>query len=104
MPALRYIVLEHSQIDSPHFDLMLELAPESELATWRLPHWPPEANDVFTPLPPHRRHYLEYQGPISGDRGLVRRVASGTHHVLEDYPARLVICLNDGRRIELPRP
>lgn len=29
-------------------------------------------------LADHRRVYLEYEGPLSGDRGEVRRVASGT--------------------------
>jgi hypothetical protein len=103
MPALRYVVLLHRQIDLPHYDLMVELTPGSDLATWRIAHWPPEANDDFTPLPLHRRHYLEYEGPISGDRGQVLRVASGTHSILENSPSRLLICLEDGRRVELPK-
>ncbi|MGD0462689.1 MAG: hypothetical protein ABSB74_09380 [Tepidisphaeraceae bacterium] len=102
MPSLRYVVLQHSQIDVPHYDLMIELAPGSDLATWRGPHWPPEANDEFTPLPLHRRHYLQYEGPISDNRGKVLRVASGIHRILENSPVRLVVCLDDGRRIELP--
>ncbi|HBE68769.1 MAG TPA: hypothetical protein DDW52_11540 [Planctomycetaceae bacterium] len=27
----------------------------------------------------HRRHYLTYEGPVSGNRGEVKRVASGTY-------------------------
>ncbi len=30
----------------------------------------------------HRRVYLEYEGPVSGDRGNVRRVDSGTYRML----------------------
>ncbi len=103
MPALRYVVLHHTEIEQPHYDLMFEVAPGSNLATWRVPHWPPKAKEDFTPLPRHRRRYLEYEGPISGDRGKVLRVAFGTHRILENSPAHLVICLDDGRRIELPR-
>lgn len=32
---------------------------------------------VFEALPLHRRRYLEYEGPLSGDRGRVKRVVSG---------------------------
>jgi len=31
----------------------------------------------LTPLAPHRRAYLDYQGPISGGRGTVQRVDRG---------------------------
>jgi hypothetical protein len=103
MPALRYVVLHHSRIDEPHYDLMLELEPGSELATWRTPHWPPQPTDDFTPLASHRRDYLEYEGPISGNRGEVRRVAAGLHQIVEDSDKRLVIRLTDGPQIELPR-
>jgi hypothetical protein len=82
---------------------MLELEPGSDLATWRVPHWPPEANDHFTPLPHHRRHYLEYEGPVSDNRGEVRRVACGLHTLLENSPTRIVTCLTDGQQIKLPR-
>lgn len=33
-------------------------------------------------LPDHRAAYLEYEGPISGDRGHVDRVASGSYEVI----------------------
>jgi hypothetical protein len=103
MPALRYVVLQHSEIDEPHYDLMIETAPGSDLATWRVSHWPPDATDKFTALPNHRRHYLEYEGPISGNRGKVLRIASGTHQIVENSPARFVIHLDNGNQIELTR-
>jgi hypothetical protein len=67
----RFVVLEH---DHPflHWDLMLE-AGES-LRTWRLAAPPaPGVVTEATPLGDHRRLYLDYEGPVSGDRGRVSR-------------------------------
>ena len=76
-PALRYVVLRHDGIAEPHYDLMFETEPGSLLATWRSPVWPIGDRVRLTPLPPHRRDYLEYEGPVSGNRGEVKRVARG---------------------------
>jgi hypothetical protein len=81
-PPLRYVVLRHEGIDDPHFDLMLEMAPGGPLATWRAPHWPPSYGDYFVRLPDHRNSYLEYEGPVSGNRGHVARCAAGTCEAL----------------------
>ena len=40
--------------------------------------WASRGRFLLTPLPPHRRRYLTYQGPISRGRGTVRRVDAGT--------------------------
>jgi hypothetical protein len=101
MPVLRYVVLHHTGIDDPHFDLMFETAPGSDLTTWRVPHWPPRTNDKFARLPIHRRHYLEYEGAVSSNRGSVLRVAFGTHRIVENSPVRFVICLDQKQQIEL---
>jgi hypothetical protein len=74
---LRYVVLRHEGVAAPHFDLMFETAAGSPLATWRLDQWPIEKSAGLTRLGEHRREYLEYQGPVSGDRGQVQRVAQG---------------------------
>ena len=67
----RYVILEH---DYPvlHWDLMLEAG--SSLRTWRLAS-PPTAGQIIvaTPLGDHRLIYLDYEGPLSGDRGAVAR-------------------------------
>jgi hypothetical protein len=76
--ALRYVVLRHEGIAQPHFDLMFETAPDSPLATWRADRWPIHHGSALTKLPDHRRAYLEYEGPLSGDRGQVSRVTAGT--------------------------
>jgi hypothetical protein len=79
--VLRYVVLHHTGIDKPHFDLMLETAPGSLLATWRLPRWPVDEQLPIDKLAAHRRDYLEYEGPLTGNRGEVRRVLAGTYRL-----------------------
>ncbi len=77
---LRYVVLRHDGIADPHFDFMYEPAPDEPLRTFRLDAWPPASPDAVleaTEIAPHRRAYLDYEGPVSGDRGFVRRVAAG---------------------------
>jgi hypothetical protein len=84
-PQLKYVILRHEAIDSPHFDLMFETTPGSSLQTWRSEVWPIDQDTELVKLSDHRRDYLTYEGPISGDRGHVRRVASG--FCLIDRPA-----------------
>ncbi len=86
-PACRFVVLHHTGIDPPHYDLMYEREPGGMLATWRLPAWPPPGSIPVEPLGDHRRAYLDYEGPVSGDRGNVRRVASGTCRVAREHAA-----------------
>ena len=76
MPALRYVILHHTGIQEPHFDLMFETLPGSMLTAWRSPQWPIEAPAPVTRLRDHRRLYLEYEGDVSG-QGAVSRVAEG---------------------------
>ena len=76
---MRFAILHHTGIPSPHFDLLIETGPDALLLTFRLEHWPitaPAPADI-TRQADHRRVYLEYEGPISGNRGEVRRIASG---------------------------
>jgi hypothetical protein len=47
------------------------------LITWRCTDWPIVAGDELIQLAEHRRAYLNYQGPISDNRGHVRRVVGG---------------------------
>lgn len=71
----RFAILRH---DHPflHWDLLLEAGPVA--TTWRLLR-PPLDRELIAAelLPDHRLLYLEYEGPVSGNRGCVRRVAGG---------------------------
>jgi hypothetical protein len=92
----RFVVLTH---DHPvlHWDLMLEQG--GFLRTWRLVRPPDEAsqNDAEA-LPDHRRAYLDYEGPVSGDRGMVARWDAGTYETVESTNDRIVIQLA-GRKL-----
>jgi hypothetical protein len=75
---LRYAILHHTGIPSPHFDLMFETAPGSDLATWRVAAWPIAGPASATRLKDHRRVYLDFQGELTQGRGRVDRIADGT--------------------------
>lgn len=82
---LRYVVLHHTghpHHGEPHYDLMLEQAEDEPLLSIRLPAWPPAEGMHIEWTPPHRRVYLDYEGPVSNNRGHVRRIASGTYRML----------------------
>jgi hypothetical protein len=74
---MRYVVLHHEGVARPHFDLMVEWSAVEWLETFRCPAWPPRVGQTLTKIDSHRREYLEYEGPLSGDRGSVRRIAAG---------------------------
>lgn len=77
---LRTVVLLHTLPGgSSHFDWMLEQPGEGDLATFRCTLSPHDAERWGAErLPDHRRAYLDYEGPISRNRGDVQRVAAGT--------------------------
>jgi hypothetical protein len=74
---LRYVVLHHTGVPDPHFDLMYEAGPGAPLITYRAPAWPVAAPTEVERLPDHRPAYLDYEGPVSDGRGDVRRVERG---------------------------
>jgi hypothetical protein len=72
----RFAILEH---DHPfrHWDFLLEAG--DVLKAWRLLAEPQRGRPIpAEPLPDHRPMYLDYEGPISGDRGRVTRWDGGT--------------------------
>ncbi|GIW82916.1 MAG: hypothetical protein KatS3mg105_4723 [Gemmatales bacterium] len=91
----RFAILEH---DHPHrhWDLMLEA--KGMLRTWRL-EAPPEERRPFVaePIADHRLVYLEYEGPVSGNRGTVSRWDGGAMEWLVDEPTRLVVRVSGAR-------
>lgn len=72
---MRFALLAHD-FPTPHWDLLLEAGPACR--TWRILTDPTQPGPYpAKPLPDHRLHYLTYEGPVSGDRGSVKRVDSG---------------------------
>lgn len=88
----QFVLLEHSW-RGVHHDLMLE-TPHG-LATWAI-------DDPLVPgaiwrarrLADHRLAYLDYEGPVSRDRGSVRRIDKGTYDTLCWEPTRVVARLS----------
>ena len=75
-----------------HFDWMFEA--DAGLRTWATEERLPlrEAGSaVALELPLHRLAYLDYEGPVSGNRGSVRRVERGRFRVLSDAADRFEI-------------
>ncbi len=75
---MRYVVLHHEQVATPHYDLMFE-KPDGRLKTFRAECWPVRGEAELLELTDHRAAYLDYEGPISGGRGSVRRIESGEY-------------------------
>jgi hypothetical protein len=103
MSALRYVVLHHTGIDPPHYDLMFERNPHEALATVRCSDWPPTEDTVFERIGDHRRSYLDYEGPISGNRGEVARIEAGVFNLEADRDDLLLISLSSGIQIRVPK-
>jgi len=82
-PAARVALLRHTLPDGKwHFDWLLQHDPDpnARAATFRLTdpvHQLDRADGTLERLPDHRSRYFEYEGPISGGRGAVVRVAAG---------------------------
>ena len=83
MPAVRFVILHHCQPGGEHWDLMIEQP--RMLSTWRLSRNPLDHPGETIParrIGDHRKAYLDYEGPVSDDRGKVHRVDGGTYQLL----------------------
>jgi len=92
----RFVVLEH---DHPnlHWDLMLEGS--DALRTWRLA-LAPAGNSIriaAVALGAHRKVYLDYEGPVSGQRGSVQRWDLGGYNIGSETDDLLVIAFSGQR-------
>ncbi|MEX2559208.1 MAG: DNA polymerase ligase N-terminal domain-containing protein [Pirellulales bacterium] len=91
----RFVVLRHDlppgQPRGVHWDLMLEEEDSGTLRTWSLPE-PPAAGTMLIAeaLSDHRLDYLDFEGPISQDRGSVTRWDRGTYELLARTSRELV--------------
>jgi hypothetical protein len=73
----RFVVLEHDYPER-HWDFMLEA--DDVLRTWRLAAPPQHGTPVAAEASfDHRLMYLDYEGPVSGNRGQVVAWDRGTY-------------------------
>ena len=64
------------------------------LRTWSVEREPWSAGTVeASELPDHRLDYLDYEGPVSGDRGTVRQFDRGEYATEEEGGDRWVVAL-----------
>lgn len=98
----RFVILLHEmpQRDGrgTHWDFMLE--EDESLAVWAI-EAEPDRIEMEIPclqLPPHRKHYLDYEGPVSKNRGNVTRFDAGTFSWIERSDSRVVV-LVDGEKL-----
>ncbi len=97
----RFVILRH---ETPanlsrglHWDFMLEH--EGALRTWALSEEPQCPGIVAAlELAVHRMAYLQYEGPVSGDRGSVTRWDEGEFQLLAESSDRIELTLL-GRRL-----
>jgi hypothetical protein len=91
----RYAILEHDHPER-HWDFLLEAG--DVLRAWRLaaPPWPGQTVAAEASFD-HRRLYLDYEGPVSGDRGRVVRWDAGLFSWEAVGDGRVVVRLEGGR-------
>jgi DNA polymerase Ligase (LigD) len=101
MPELpsqgRFVLLEHTW-KGVHWDLMLEVG--ESLKTWAIDE--PIIIGMELParqLSDHRLAYLTYEGPVSGQRGMVRRIAEGTFWSRSWDPDHVRVVLTGGQLV-----
>lgn len=92
----QFVILHHrlpaESARPDHFDLMFEDG--DSLLTWAIANVPNEQPQVAEELPPHRREYLTYEGPVSNNRGQVVRVAAGIFEWLQRGEGELIAVLD----------
>jgi hypothetical protein len=101
----RFVILLHTIGIEEHWDIMLEVDVGGckQLDTWSIP---PQSNLIKTnsnntnctissfscpaiKLPYHRIAYLDYEGEVSKNRGIVKRVDNGTYQKINNNKFRL---------------
>lgn len=81
-----------------HWDLFLETQHKS-LWTWSFSdEWGTAARFLGIRLSDHRPMYLDYDGPISGGRGTVQRIATGEYEIKrlgdDGLPREITLSMN----------
>jgi len=92
----RFVILEHDHPEL-HWDLMLEAS--EVLRTWKLAGPPSADHEVLVQSSfDHRLFYLDYEGPISGNRGNVVRWDEGEFAWLKQEAGEVAVLLT-GKRL-----
>jgi hypothetical protein len=92
----RFAISRHEGPRGLHWDLFLETG--QILRTWALPRVPePGIEITCEALADHRVAYLDYSGPISGNRGTVALWDSGSFQMTESSDRELVLDLAGGK-------
>jgi len=90
---LNLVLLHHTGIDKPHYDVMFETAPGSLLTTFRIASLPSQQPIAAERLNDHRRLYLDFEGPLSKSRGEVKRIAWCPCWIMTNQPDRISLTL-----------
>jgi hypothetical protein len=87
----RFVILKHD-CDEPHWDFMLESG--AILRTWKL-FIQPECDKEMMAIASfdHRLFYLDYEGPLTDNRGTVARFDSGSFEWLANETSHIAIKL-----------
>ncbi len=92
----RLVVLKHDAPRGLHWDLLLET--HTRLWTFAVPEppqlWAKREELPVERLPDHRRIYLDYEGPVSGNRGTVWRCDEGDYLLLVRRQNRLRLAVH----------
>lgn len=92
----RFALLRHESPRGLHWDLLLEAG--GILRTWALERLPDAGGDIACQkLADHRLAYLDYEGPVSGDRGSVSRWDRGSYRIERESDTELVVELTGER-------
>jgi hypothetical protein len=89
----QYVILRHElppgNARTSHYDVMFDTG--ATLRTWAVDAPPDSPHDQpAEQLPDHRRDYLTYEGPVSGNRGEVARWDEGTYETIDEADGKFV--------------
>jgi hypothetical protein len=90
---VRFVILHHTGAGADHYDLMVESG--GALRTWGIGS-PDLRDQTAEQKPDHRLAYLDFEGPVSGGRGEVRRVEGGTCEVRVPSEKEILLDLSGG--------
>ena len=91
----RFVILSHDW-PTPHWDFLLESG--HVLRAWRLLSEPQRDADLPAEANfDHRLQYLDFEGPLTGNRGSVTRWDAGTFEWLVNEASRVAVKLHGTR-------